>query len=93
MEPLPKEFATYCCRYTPDTHLDYAASCDSVMLFGSPDHIAERVGQLRDPGAENLIFFVNFGGIEHQKVLDSLELFASEVTPQFTDWRRQRHFP
>ena len=88
VELLPEEFATYRSRYTPDASFDYAASCDNVMLFGSPDHIAERVGQLRDAGAENLIFFVNFGGIEHQKVLDSLELFASEVMPQFTDWRR-----
>ena len=88
MEPLPKEFVAYRSRYTPDARFDYAASCDDVMLFGSPDHTAERVGQLRDAGAENLIFLVNFGGIEHQKELDSLELFASEVMPQFTDWRR-----
>ena len=88
VELLPEEFAAYRNRYTPAARFDYAASCDNVMLFGSPDHIAERVGQLRDAGAENLIFFVNFGGIEHQKVLDSLELFASEVMPQFTDGKR-----
>ena len=70
VEPLPKEFAAYRSLYTLDARFDYAASYDNVMLFGSPDHIAERVGQLRDTGAENLIFFVNFGGIEHQKVLD-----------------------
>ena len=55
------------------------------MLFGSPDRIAEQVGTLRESGVENLIFFVNFGGIENQKVLDSLELFAAEVMPQFAD--------
>ena len=27
----------------------------------------------------------NFGGIKHQKVLDSLDLFAKEVMPNFTD--------
>ena len=55
------------------------------MLFGSPDYIAEQVGNLRESGVENLIFFVNFGGIENQKVLDSLELFAAEVMPHFAD--------
>ena len=55
------------------------------MLFGSPDYIAEGIGRLRESGVENLIFFVNFGGIEHRKVLDSLELFATEVMPQFAD--------
>jgi alkanesulfonate monooxygenase SsuD/methylene tetrahydromethanopterin reductase-like flavin-dependent oxidoreductase (luciferase family) len=82
---LPEEFAAYRSRYSPDARFDYAALCDDVMLFGSPDHIAERIGLLRDSGVENLIFFVNFGGIEHQKVLDSLELFAAEVMPQFAD--------
>ena len=82
---LPDEFAEYRSRYSPDARFDYGAMCENVMLFGSPDHIAEGIGRLRDSGVENLIFFVNFGGIEHQKVLDSLELFAAEVMPQFTD--------
>ena len=55
------------------------------MLFGCPDYIAEQVANLRESGVENLIFFVNFGGIENQRVLDSLELFAAEVMPQFTN--------
>ena len=82
---LPEEYAAYRSRYSPDARFDYNAMCDNVMLFGSPDHIAERIEALRDSGVENLIFFVNFGGIEHQKVLDSLELFAKEVMPQFAD--------
>ena len=85
LDLLPEEFAAYRSRYTPDARFDYAASCDNVMLFGSPEHIVDRIGQLREAGLENLIFFVNFGGIEHQKVLDSLELFATEVMPQFAD--------
>ena len=85
LDLLPEEFAAYRSRYTPDARFDYDASCDNVMLFGSPEHIVDRIGQLREAGVENLIFFVNFGGIEHQKVLDSLELFASEVMPQFAD--------
>ena len=82
---LPADFAAYRSRYLPGARFDYQARCDDVMLFGSPDHIAERIGRLRESGVENLIFFVNFGGIEHRRVLDSLELFASEVMPQFTD--------
>ena len=85
VELLPEEYAAYRSRYSPDARFDYPAMCDSVMLFGSPEHIAERIGLLKDAGVENLIFFVNFGGIEHQKVLDSLELFAAEVMPQFAD--------
>ncbi len=82
---LPEEYSAYRSRYSPDARFDYPAMCGNVMLFGSPDNIAERIGRLRDSGVENLIFFVNFGGIEHQRVLDSLELFAAEVMPQFAD--------
>ena len=31
----------------------------------------------------DMIFFVNYGGIENRKVLDSLELFATHVMPLF----------
>ena len=81
---LPDEFAAYRSRYSPQATFDYAARCDDVMLFGSPQHIAGRIEYLRDSGAESLILFVNFGGIENRKVLDSLELFAAEVMPQFS---------
>ena len=46
-----------------------------MALFG--------IARLRKAGVERLIFFVNFGGIEHQQVLDSLALFAAEVMPNF----------
>ena len=82
---LPDEFAEYRRRYFPGAGFDYQARCDDVMLFGSAEDIADRIGKLRDSGVETLIFFVNFGGIENQRVLDSLELFASEVMPQFAD--------
>ena len=85
VELLPEEFAAYRSRYSPDARFDYEALCDDVMLFGSPDYIAEGIGRLKDSGVENLIFFVNFGGIEHQRVLDSLELFSAEVMPRFAD--------
>ena len=85
VELLPEEYASYRSRYAPDARFDYSAMCDNVMLFGSPQDLAERIGLLRDSGVETLIFFVNFGGIESQMVLDSLELFASDVMPLFTE--------
>jgi alkanesulfonate monooxygenase SsuD/methylene tetrahydromethanopterin reductase-like flavin-dependent oxidoreductase (luciferase family) len=58
---------------------------ENVAIFGTPESVAERIAGLRQSGVENLIFFVNYGGIEHRKVLDSLELFATKVMPWFTD--------
>ena len=85
VELLPEEYASYRSRYALDARFDYSEMCDNVMLFGSPQDLAERIGRLRDSGVETLIFFVNFGGIESQMVLDSLELFASDVMPLFTE--------
>ena len=40
---------------------------------------------MRKSGVKSVIFFTNYGGIESQKVKDSLELFATEVMPHFQD--------
>jgi alkanesulfonate monooxygenase SsuD/methylene tetrahydromethanopterin reductase-like flavin-dependent oxidoreductase (luciferase family) len=58
---------------------------DNVILFGTPDQVAEKVGILKESGVEKLILFVNYGGIESRKVMDSLELFAKEVMPHFPE--------
>ena len=58
---------------------------DDVILFGSPDEVCGKVETLRQAGVEKVILFVNYGGIAHQKVLDSLELFAKEVMPSFAE--------
>jgi alkanesulfonate monooxygenase SsuD/methylene tetrahydromethanopterin reductase-like flavin-dependent oxidoreductase (luciferase family) len=58
---------------------------ENVTIFGTPESVAERIEALRHSGVENLIFFVNYGGIEHRKVLDSLELFATKVMPLFKE--------
>jgi len=84
-ELLPDEFSSYRRRFSRDSGFDYDAMFDNVALFGPPGQIAEKVEKLRQSGVENLIFFINYGGIEHRKVMNSLELFAKEVMPQFAD--------
>ena len=44
-----------------------------------------RIHHLQKSGVDKIIFFINFGGIEHRKVLDSLDLFAKEVMPNFIE--------
>ncbi|PKB72969.1 MAG: hypothetical protein BZY75_04325 [SAR202 cluster bacterium Io17-Chloro-G7] len=58
---------------------------ENVTLFGTPDQVADHVEILRNSGVEKLIFFINYGGVESRKVLDSLELFAKEVMLRFAD--------
>ena len=56
---------------------------ENVTIFGTPEFVAERIAGLQQAGVENLIFFINYGGIENRKVLDLLELFATQVMPLF----------
>ena len=82
---LPEQFDSYRRRFSRDVGFDYDAMFDNVALFGAPDQVIQRVETLRQSGVENLIFFINYGGIDTQKVHDSLELFAKEVMPQFSN--------
>tara|TARA_B100001013_G_C24617457_1_gene445798 strand:+ start:526 stop:1578 length:1053 start_codon:yes stop_codon:yes gene_type:complete len=83
VELLPENFSDYRRRYGSQSKIDYQSMADNVILFGTPDEISERIESLRKDGVENLILFVNYGGIESQKVVDSLTLFAKEVMPNF----------
>ena len=84
-ELLPENFSEYRKRFSTTASLDYEDMCENVLLFGTPEQIIEKVNILYQSGVKKLILFVNYGGIESQKVKDSLELFAKEVMPQFPD--------
>ncbi|MEX0683085.1 MAG: LLM class flavin-dependent oxidoreductase [Dehalococcoidia bacterium] len=55
-----------------------------LMLFGSPDTVARRVEWLREElGVNYALCWMNMGGLEHERVLRSMQLFAREVMPRF----------
>jgi alkanesulfonate monooxygenase SsuD/methylene tetrahydromethanopterin reductase-like flavin-dependent oxidoreductase (luciferase family) len=85
VELLPDDFKEYRRRYAGGVYASYDTMWDNVTLFGTPETVAERIAGLRNAGVEKLIFFINYGGIENRKVLDSLELFATKVMPLFKD--------
>jgi alkanesulfonate monooxygenase SsuD/methylene tetrahydromethanopterin reductase-like flavin-dependent oxidoreductase (luciferase family) len=80
---LPANFESYRRRFAAEAAFNYSDMVDRVILFGSPEQVAERVEALRQSGVTSLILFVNYGGIDSQKVKNSLELFATQVMPQF----------
>jgi len=85
VELLPEEYQAYRSRFSRDVSFNYDSMFEDVALFGTPDKLIERIESLRNSGVEKIIFFINYGGIENQKVLDSLELFSKEVMPHFAD--------
>jgi alkanesulfonate monooxygenase SsuD/methylene tetrahydromethanopterin reductase-like flavin-dependent oxidoreductase (luciferase family) len=57
---------------------------EGYVLVGSPDTVAEKIERLRQElgfGAMNIL--MSIGNITHEQTVRSMELFASEVMPQF----------
>ena len=62
----------------------YEYLAENRAIIGTPDQCAARIQELRDQGIEYLGCNFDFGGMEHAKVLRSMNLFADEVMPRFS---------
>lgn len=59
------------------------------MIFGGPKTVIERMRRLeRLTGVNNVICWMNFGGLPQAMVLRSMRLFAEEVIPALRDQAR-----
>ena len=55
-----------------------------AMLAGPPEHVVEQIQELPEVcGIENLITSMDAGGVPHDKIVQSLELFGTRVMPAF----------
>ena len=53
-------------------------------VIGDPDQVIRRIENMnRILGIDEFVSFVNFGGMEHELTLRSMELFAKQVMPHF----------
>ena len=82
---IPDSFSRHRTSGTAQLVPDFETAFDSVVLFGDPGYLVQRIEELRQMGIDYIILFVNYGGIEQRKVMRSLELFAKEVMPQFPE--------
>jgi len=64
---------------------DSFASC-----IGTPDDAARYLRQMRDVGVDQVIFIQQAGRNAHEDICSSLELFASEVMPEFSTDEAER---
>jgi alkanesulfonate monooxygenase SsuD/methylene tetrahydromethanopterin reductase-like flavin-dependent oxidoreductase (luciferase family) len=53
--------------------------------IGTPDQVRELIRRYEEAGVDQLIFVSQAGCNRHEDVCESLELFASEVMPEFKD--------
>ena len=56
---------------------------EQSLIAGSPKYVAEKIAEIRDVGARNLLFWMSPCHMPRQKVANSMRLFAEKVTPLF----------
>ena len=54
-----------------------------LIAFGSPEDIIRVARRYQEAGLTHFLAIANFGGLDHGKVLRSMELMAKEVLPAF----------
>ena len=58
--------------------------------IGNPKHLIENFRELEDAGVDQLIFLQQSGNYKHEHICKSLELFGTEVLPQFKERELKR---
>jgi alkanesulfonate monooxygenase SsuD/methylene tetrahydromethanopterin reductase-like flavin-dependent oxidoreductase (luciferase family) len=58
--------------------------------IGSPKHLIENFCALEDAGVDQLIFLQQSGNYRHEDICKSMELFGTEVLPQFQEREAKR---
>lgn len=56
---------------------------EETVVFGSPEHVVDRVHEMEAAGVGELLCWMNFGGLPHDRVERSMRLFAEKVMPHF----------
>lgn len=64
-------------------------SADATSAIGTPRQVADLARAYEDAGVDELLLAVQVGATKHEHILESLELFASEVMPEFDRRRPQ----
>ena len=62
--------------------LSYDYLDENRAFVGDPDFCIAKIQDLRDQGIEYFGCNFAFGGMEHEKVIHSMELFAKEIMPR-----------
>jgi hypothetical protein len=58
--------------------------------MGSPEYLRQNVRRYEDAHVDMLLFFVQCGDRRHEDIMESLELFAKEVMPEFQERHRKQ---
>ena len=58
--------------------------------IGTPEHFSQHIREFRDVGIDQIIFLQQGGRNQHQHIMESLQLFADQVLPEFKPQQAER---
>ncbi len=80
---MPKGYDLYERRGGRLPDFQYDDWAENVLLFDDPDGVAEKIQMLADAGVRRILLWMGVGGVAHEHVVRSMQLFAEEVAPRF----------
>lgn len=65
--------------------VDLGGSGDTTTAIGTPQQVAYLARAYEDAGVDEMLLAVQVGATKHDHIMESLELFAKEVMPEFAE--------
>ena len=68
-----------------DDYYDFLKESDLIAVGGA-DQAARVARRYRELGADQVLFFLQYGGIPHDRVMQSIELIGSHALAEIHSW-------
>ncbi|HKN01136.1 MAG TPA: LLM class flavin-dependent oxidoreductase [Candidatus Binataceae bacterium] len=59
---------------------------NDLVAIGAPSEALRVARRYRETGADQILFFLQYGAIPHERIMRSIELLGSEVLPEIHSW-------
>ena len=82
---FPKGYEHWAGRQNDRNRRDDPGHAGLPPLRGTPEVVIERLKATQDAGINHIFGNFGFAGLPHEKVMRSIELFAKEVMPHFSE--------
>ncbi len=82
---IPKGYEHWANRQNDRDRRDDPGHAGLPPLRGTPEVVIERIKQTQEAGINHIFGNFGFAGLPHEKVMRSIELFATQVMPHFQE--------
>ena len=67
-------------------HVTFDQMYPALVMCGEPSQCVDRIGMLQEElGLNNLLLYMDLGGLDQKALMGSMERFATKVVPHFQE--------